>query len=174
MSRPVKCQSSKHALCVVCHWANWSLGLMSRHCEHKHSNWEVNWVTGMSTQARKHWEEPDENQEHWSHFSGPGNKDHCMRKKKKKKRRHRTTHTYTLRDIIHNSTHNLCNEARVIQLCTSKRWAESFLLDFNPAVHKAKNAFQWRKSQVWQSFDPTDECEVNFKVLCSFWRWPRE
>lgn len=42
----------------------------------------------------------------------------------------------------HNSTHNLCNEARVIQLATSKRWTERFLLDFNSAAHKAQNAFQ--------------------------------
>lgn len=57
VSPPVRCQGGKHAFCVVCHWANWSLGLMSRRSEHKHSNWEVNWVTGMSTQAKKkHWE----------------------------------------------------------------------------------------------------------------------
>lgn len=54
VSRPVKCHRSKHVFCVVCHRAKWSLGLMSRCREHKHSNWEVKWVTGMSTQAKKH------------------------------------------------------------------------------------------------------------------------
>lgn len=165
MSRHVTCQTSIRAFYVVCHWANWSLGLMSRRCEHKHSNWEVNWVTGMSTQARKRWAVA------WWKPKSTGRISLALAIKtivwEKRKGMHHTTCTYTLRDIIHNSTHNLCNEARVILLHTSKRWAESFLLDFNPAVHKAKNAFQWRKSQLWQSFDPPDECEVNFKVGCS-------
>lgn len=63
-------------------------------------------------------------------------------KKKRQAPCHTHIHTQTL------STHNLSNEARVIQLHTSKKWAESFLLDFYLSVHKTENAFQWGKSQV--------------------------
>lgn len=90
-------RGGKHAFCVVCHWANWSLGLMSHRSEHKHSNWEVNWVTGMSTQAKNIEQAPDENQERRSHFSGPGNKDHCMRKKGRQALYHTHTNTHTQR-----------------------------------------------------------------------------
>lgn len=72
----------------------------------------------------------------------------------------------------HNSTHSLCNEAWVLQLTTSKRWTEHFLLDFNSAAHKTQNAFHQRKSQVWQSCDPSDDWEVNFKARALFWQWP--
>lgn len=54
----------------------------------------------------------------------------------------------------HNSTHSLCNEAWVIQLTTSKRWTERFLLDFNSAAHKTQNAFHQRKSQCDSAVTP--------------------
>lgn len=111
MSRSVKCHSSKHVFCVVCHWAKWSLGLMSRCREHKHSNWEVRWVTGMSTQAKKQRAGGLMKPRSVGHVSAAREqKYYCMREKKQG----------------HNGTHSLSNEARVIQLNTSKRWTGGF------------------------------------------------